>query len=35
MHAKHPDVAARWDKEYGGKVASKSTKKAPRKRGKK
>lgn len=20
MHAKHPDIAARWDKEYGGKV---------------
>lgn len=21
MHAKHPEIAARWDKEYGGKVA--------------
>lgn len=20
MHAKHPDIAARWDREYGGKV---------------
>ena len=20
MHAKHPDIAARWDKETGGKV---------------
>ena len=20
MHAKHPEIAARWDKEYGGKV---------------
>lgn len=23
MHAKHPDIAARWDKEYGGKVTGK------------
>ena len=20
MHAKHPEIAARWDREYGGKV---------------
>jgi hypothetical protein len=20
MHAKHPDIAARWDAKYGGKV---------------
>jgi hypothetical protein len=24
MHAKHPDIAARWDKEYGGKVVKKA-----------
>lgn len=23
MHAKHPDIAARWDKETGGKVSGK------------
>jgi hypothetical protein len=23
MHARHPDIAARWDKEYGGKVQKK------------
>jgi hypothetical protein len=23
MHAKHPDIAARWDREYGGKVKAK------------
>lgn len=22
MHAKHPKIASRWDKEYGGKVVS-------------
>ena len=32
MHAKHPDIAARWDKEYGGKV---KPKKKPTKRKKK
>jgi hypothetical protein len=21
MHAKHPEIAAKWDKKYGGKVA--------------
>jgi hypothetical protein len=20
MHAKHPDIAKRWDKKYGGKI---------------
>ena len=23
MHAKHPKIAAKWDKKYGGKVAPK------------
>jgi len=23
MHVQHPDIAARWDKEYGGKVTGK------------
>jgi len=23
MHAKHPEIVKRWDKEYGGKVAPK------------
>ena len=23
MHAKHPDIAARWDKKYGGKIVKK------------
>ena len=23
MHAKHPKIAARWDKEYGGKIQPK------------
>lgn len=32
MHAKHPEIAARWDKETGGKVAKK---KATPKKGKK
>ncbi len=25
MHAKHPDIAKRWDREYGGKVIKKKT----------
>lgn len=25
MHAKHPGIAARWDKETGGKVAAKKS----------
>lgn len=35
MHAKHPDIAARWDKEYGGKVVKTTKKKAQKKGGKK
>ena len=27
MHAKHPKIAARWDKETGGKVVKKKRKK--------
>lgn len=26
MHARHPDIAARWDREYGGKVTGKKSK---------
>lgn len=25
MHAKHPEIAARWDKKYGGKVVKKKS----------
>lgn len=32
MHAKHPEIAARWDKEGKGKVAKKKA--APKKKGK-
>jgi len=34
MHAKHPEIAKRWDEEYGGKVVpnKKPKKKAPPKR---
>jgi hypothetical protein len=28
MHARHPEIAARWDKEYGGKVQPKGKTKA-------
>lgn len=28
MHARHPEIAARWDREYGGKVVKKKRKKA-------
>lgn len=31
MHAEHPDIAARWDAEYGGKV-KKTNKKAKKKK---
>jgi hypothetical protein len=34
MHAKHPEIAARWDKEYGGKVVKKKTTTKAKKRGK-
>lgn len=27
MHAKHPEIAKRWDKEYGGKIVPKKRKK--------
>jgi len=27
MHAKHPKIAAKWDKKYGGKVVKKKRKK--------
>jgi len=33
MHAKHPEIAARWDKKYGGRVVKKKPKKKS-KRGK-
>lgn len=34
MHAKHPDIAKRWDKETGGKVVKKVAKKATKRKGK-
>jgi len=27
MHAKHPKIAAKWDRKYGGKVVPKKGKK--------
>jgi len=27
MHARHPEIAARWDRKYGGKVVKKRKKK--------
>jgi hypothetical protein len=27
MHAKHPGIAAKWDKKYGGKVVKRKPKK--------
>jgi hypothetical protein len=27
MHARHPKIAARWDKKYGGKIRPKKKKK--------
>lgn len=27
MHAKHPEIAKRWDKKYGGKIVRKKGKK--------
>lgn len=27
MHAKHPKIAAKWDKKYGGKIVPKKKKK--------
>lgn len=32
MHARHPEIAKKWDKKYGGKVVKK--KKAKKKRSK-
>ena len=32
MHARHPEIAARWDKKYGGKIRPK--KKKRKKKGK-
>jgi hypothetical protein len=29
LHARHPDIAARWDAEYGGKI-EKNGKKKPK-----
>lgn len=26
MHSQHPDIAARWDKEYGGTIMGKKKK---------
>ena len=26
MHARHPDIAARWDERYGGKIVPKRSK---------
>jgi hypothetical protein len=28
MHARHPDIAARWDAKYGGKIVKKKPRKA-------
>jgi hypothetical protein len=27
MHARHPEIAAKWDKKYGGKIKPKAKKK--------
>jgi len=27
MHARHPEIAARWDRKYGGKIVRKKKKK--------
>lgn len=34
MHAKHPQIAKRWDKETGGKVVPKKTAKRTQRKGK-
>lgn len=31
MHSQHPEIAERWDAEYGGKIV-KSSKKKPKKK---
>lgn len=33
MHAKHPDIAARWDRDYGGKVGKKERPRRKKKKG--
>lgn len=33
MHAKHPEIAKRWDEKYGGKVVKKAAPKKGKKRG--
>jgi hypothetical protein len=35
MHARHPEIAARWDKKYGGKIQPKKKKAKAKKRRKK
>lgn len=35
MHAVHPDIAARWDAEYGGKIVPKRKRKPAARRKKK
>ncbi len=30
MHARHPEIAKRWDKKYGGKIVKKAAKKKHR-----
>lgn len=32
LHAKHPEIAERWDREYGGRIVKKTTKKQPRRK---
>ena len=32
MHAQEPEIAARWDKKYGGKIVAKKKKKKDKKR---
>jgi hypothetical protein len=32
MHAQEPKIAARWDREYGGKIEGKKKKKPRRKK---
>lgn len=32
MHIHHPDVAAKWDKKYGGRVVKRSTSRSTGKR---
>jgi hypothetical protein len=32
MHARHPDIAARWDREYGGRIVAGAKKVVARRR---